>query len=132
MILEFLLLAWLAWAAFNLLLVLYFPARSPIHAFSIGGRIYIPWGLNLFLTPEELDAVAEHERGHQYHRHSWKNFVLVCVFVTANERRRNMQEIEADEYARQRGHGAALASALRKLSRDPFVHTRAKFLEIET
>ena len=40
------------------------------------------------------------------------------------------QEIEADDYAAAHGHGAALASALRKLHKDRLDILRAQRLEL--
>lgn len=80
-----------------------------------------PWGTIRtgeyfdFLPEDERRAVLAHERGHLHHRHvlkrvlwivrhGFKGFYEMC----------EAQELEADSYARDKGHGPALARFISK------------------
>jgi Zn-dependent protease with chaperone function len=117
---------WLAWILGNLALMLL--VRHPAPAFN-GFCVLVPRDIADKLTAGELEAVKAHELGHKHLWHVWENFALVCVFKRASLRRRRMQELEADEYATSHANSADLASALRKLSEDPFDQFRAARLE---
>jgi hypothetical protein len=122
--------AWGAWIAFNLLVVAIFATALPVSWPCFDGfRVRIPAWLPKAIAPAELAAVVAHERGHRRHMHTWSNLALRCVFLTADPVRRRRQEHEADDYAAARGHGPALAAALRKLSAHPDDLARAERLE---
>lgn len=125
--LELLLCAWAMWIAANLACMMLIIPGVPSFT---GFRVVIPKALHGTLTPEEIAAVTAHEHGHRHHGHAWKNFALVCVFMTASKERRRAQELEADDYAAQRGHAQSLSSALRKLSHFPFDLYRAKRMSV--
>lgn len=117
---------WLFWTVGHLLLMLFFVPNTPS---CNGVRIFIPEYLKAFLTPEQLAAVRCHEMGHLKRFHAWKNFLLVCVFLRPSQRRRQRQELEADDYAVRHGQGLALAEVLRQRSTNPFDIKRAERLE---
>lgn len=90
-----------------------------------GFRIVIPAWMGQVLTPSEVAAVIEHERGHRRHLHIWANLALTCCFVSISMARRRRLEFEADDYAARGGHAQALASALDKISAHSFDAERA-------
>lgn len=120
--LELLLCAWAMWIAANLACMMIVVPRVPSFT---GFRVVIPKWLHEQLTPEQIAGIAAHEYGHRAHGHVWQNFALRCVFLMASEERRRAQEFEADDYAARCGHAQSLASALKKLSRNPFDRERA-------
>jgi hypothetical protein len=84
-----------------------------------------PWGTIRtgeffeFLPEDEQRAVLAHERGHLARRHHLKRlswFVTLRVFFRTDAflRMCEEQEIEADSYARDTGHGPALAKFITK------------------
>lgn len=117
---------WVCWAVGHYVLMM---LVEPIGPSCVGNRIVMPDTLRGMLTENEFEAVLAHERGHQYYSHTWENLFLVCVFCPADSRRREQQEYEADSYAFAGGHGAALASAIKKLSGHPFDMARVEKLE---
>lgn len=119
-------LAWAAWCLSNLLIMLLVRPTGPS---CTGGRVYVPVSLRNVLNDEQFAAVRWHEEGHKHHRHTWKNFAYVCFFMTPSESRLYQQEMEADKYAAEHGHAAALAQALRRLSAHPQDLHRAEILE---
>lgn len=80
-----------------------------------------PWGTIRtgeyfeYLPVDEQRAVIAHERGHLHHRHVWKR---VKHFVRHGFNGLHelcaAQELEADSYARDTGHGEALGKFLTK------------------
>ncbi|MES2352084.1 MAG: M48 family metalloprotease [Pseudomonadota bacterium] len=117
---EYAAMAWAGWIAWQfarmcLAALLLTPSRPVFDGF----RVTIPERVRAILTPAELAAVIAHEHGHRRHLHVWSNFALVCLFRRPSTERRQRQELQADDYAIGQGHGAALASALLKLSTDP-------------
>lgn len=126
-----LLCAWLAWAVWNVALILLVPriGRSKAGAFTNGAEVVIAPAVAAVLTADELAAVIAHERGHIAHRHAWKNLARACMFIPRSRLVRARQEIEADDYAALAADPGALASALRKLSTHPFDMARARRLD---
>jgi len=118
--LEVVLIAWACWVVlnFSMMLLSAFVLRPNQPCFT-GFAIVIPAWVREALTELELAAIVAHEQGHRAHRHVWMNFAAVCVFTPSGPARRLRQEHEADDYAATRGHAAALASALVKLSTHP-------------
>lgn len=121
---------WALWAALNLALLLATPyliqeANGP---FTNGFKIVVPEGIADRVTPEELEAMLSHERGHIAHRHAIKNLFRSSLLIPRSRALYERQEFEADDYAVARGHGPALASAIRKLSSNAFDHYRASRL----
>lgn len=114
------LIAWACWAGLNvsLMLLTSFVVQPSQPCFT-GFRVVIPAWVVRSLNASELEAITAHELGHRAHWHAWKNFAAVCVFMPASAATRLRQEHEADDYAAERGHGAALASALARLSTHP-------------
>jgi hypothetical protein len=119
--------AWGLWVVGNVALWLLSPIlmRGSWGAFTNGLVIVVPDTVRALLTPEQLDAVIAHERGHQAHLHAIRNLAMACCFLRRSAERFERQEIEADDYAAARGHAMALATALCRLSTDPFDHERA-------
>jgi hypothetical protein len=71
------------------------------------------------LPADQKRAVIAHERGHLKHRHAWKRlWWLITHNLGAKDAFKNFyaycaeQELEADSYARDTGHGPALARFL--------------------
>lgn len=123
------LIAWGCWIAFNLLLVaLASFIVHPNQPCFTGLRVIIPGWVARALTTAELAAINAHEHGHKAHWHVWKNFAALCFFMPTSPETRLRQEYEADDYAAAREHGAALASALMKLSTHPNDIDRAERL----
>lgn len=118
--------AWAAWAIVNLaaLLMVAVFVRPNQPCFN-GFQIVMPDWLIMVLTPAEIAAVLEHERGHRHHLHIWSNLALACCFVSISMARRRRLEFEADDYAASGGHAQALASALDKMSAHSFDIERA-------
>jgi Zn-dependent protease with chaperone function len=118
---------WALWALANLALLLGSPhlVKHASGPFTNGFKIVVPEGLSDRVTPEEMDAMLCHERGHIAHRHSIQNLFLSCLLIPRSRKRFEAQELEADDYAASRGHGPALASSLRKLSSNDFDWFRA-------
>lgn len=125
-----LLFVWLGWVAFNVAALLLAPwiAGGKVGAFTNGVQIVIPDHIKRALTEAELAAIYEHERGHQALHHAFRNLARSCLFVPRSAALAQRQELEADDYAAARGHGPALASALRKLSAHEFDLYRARRL----
>jgi hypothetical protein len=129
--LALILSAWLLWVALQVLLLLVGPLFAPmlgLGACTNGIWITIPGHVREILTPEELEAVIAHERGHRYRLHALENLVLACFFIRRSPARAWEQELQADEYAADMGHAKALASALRKLSCNSQDLLRARML----
>ena len=122
---------WLAWIGLNVSLLLLAPliAGHRLGAFTNGARIVIPPQVAAVLSSDELQAVIAHEEGHQAHRHALKNLARLCCFIPRTRTAFERQELQADDHAAARGHGQALASALRRLSIDPFDRFRASRLD---
>lgn len=121
---------WGAWIALNLLMVALAATVLPVQQVHFDGfRARLPALLPTLLAPAEIAAVVAHELGHGHHLHIWTNLLLRCLLLTPGLQRRRRQELEADDYAVARGHGANLASALRKLSSHPDDVSRAERLE---
>ncbi|MGK5004112.1 hypothetical protein [Janthinobacterium sp. LB2P70] len=122
--------AWAAWIGFNLLMVALAATVLPVHQVHFDGfRARLPAPLPTQLAQAEIAAVVAHEHGHGHHLHIWTNLLLRCLLLTPGPQRRRRQEIEADDYAVAGGHGAHLASALRKLSNHPDDVSGAERLE---
>ncbi len=124
--------AWLAWCVGNALVLLCVPLfyRPQRNAYTNGFVVVIGPYLEILLSPAELVAIVAHERGHIAHRHNFRNLARAFVFLRTGPARKLRQEYEADDYAAARGHGPALASALRRMA--PFSsedRARAKRLE---
>lgn len=118
--------AWVAWVGANLAAVILAALLvRPNQPCFNGFRIVMPAWLGQVLTPAEVAAVLEHERGHQRHLHIWTNLALTCCFVSISAARRRRLEFEADDYAARAGHAQALASALDKMSAHSFDIERA-------
>lgn len=117
---------WAGWACLQLGLfvvgALLIRPRQPCFN---GFAIHMPGWLYGVLTPDEIQAVYEHECGHRARGHVWVNLAKACCFLNTSSARRLLQELEADDYARRRGFGVPLASALRKLSRNSDDRARA-------
>lgn len=118
---------WAAWVAAHLLLMAFI--RPPVPSFT-GFRIVIPDDYKEKLTVAEYCAIHAHEQGHRHHRHVWKNFALVCLFMRPSKEARWRQELEADDYSAYHTDPWALASALRKLGFSPLDNIRARRLEM--
>lgn len=118
---------WALWVAFNVALLVASPylIKHTAGPFTNGLKIVIPPTLADRVSPNEMQAMLSHERGHIAHRHNLKNLLLVCVFIPRGAAMYQRQELEADDYAADRGHALALASALRKLSFNDFDWYRA-------
>lgn len=119
---------WLLWVALQILLLLL--------AGLVGGGvrtnglwIRIPDDVRGRLTADELAAVVAHEHGHRARLHAFKNLARRCCFIPWSAERAAQQELEADDWAAARGHAAALASAIRKLSNGRVAVWRARRLE---
>lgn len=122
--LSLLLSSWLLWVALQVLLLLLAPLLGS-GARTNGLWIVIPAVVREKLTPEELAAVIAHEQGHRARLHALENLARACVFLPRSARRAVVQELEADEWAAERGHAGALASAILKLGRSEFDLRRA-------
>jgi len=129
-LISLVLYAWGAWCLLQVTMLLVMPPIA--HAFGFaatnGLTIVIPDSVRAQLTSEELAAVLAHERGHIHHLHAIENLVLACCFVGRSTKRAHVQELEADDYAAQLGHAAALAIAISKLSQHPLDQLRARRL----
>lgn len=123
--------AWLGWVALNVLGLVLGPmiAGNRHGAFTNGLLIRIPPAVAQMLDADELAAVIAHEQGHRAHAHSFRNLARSCVFLKRSSRGFLLQELEADDYASKRGHGAALARALRRLDGHPLNLYRAARLD---
>lgn len=66
------------------------------------------------LSASERMAIIAHEAGHRHYRHLWVQlFALFCFQSNAvHSAMLHRQELEADQFARAMGYGAALASFL--------------------
>lgn len=127
---TFLVFAWLAWCLFNVALLLAGPRlMGDTHVVTNGFQTVFPDHIRARLTEEEQAAILAHEEGHQVHRHALKNLLRSFFFISRPTKVALMQEIEADQYAADRGYAKALASALRKLSGNAFDHYRASRLD---
>jgi len=118
---------WLGWVVLNvaaLLLAPYVAGRRD-WAFTNGLVIVVPDSIKAALTEAELAAIYAHEQGHRAHMHPLRNLARALVFIPRPDDLAARQELQADDYAAARGHGPALASALRKLSTHPFDLARA-------
>lgn len=122
--LSLLLSTWLLWVALQVLLLLLAPLLGS-GARTNGLWIVVPAAVRERLTPEELAAVIAHEQGHRARLHAFENLARACCFVPRSARRAAVQELEADDWAADRGHSGPLASALIKLSRSEFDLRRA-------
>lgn len=126
---ELLLCAWLCWCLFNVGLLFAAPYLIGGHVVTNGFATVFPQRIRDLLTPEQQAAIQAHEDGHRHHRHALKNLARACFFVRRSAGLYVRQELEADDYAALRGHGPALASALRVLSANEFDRQRAERLE---
>ena len=127
--LDWMVWAWGAWVLANFMLVTLAPlAFQPSQATCNGFTIIVPQAVRTALTEKELAAVLAHEQGHRAHWHVWKNFARVCVFRFPTMRTLTRYELQADDYAAERGHALELASALAKLSDHPADLARAQRL----
>lgn len=118
---------WLGWILLNLLIMIF--VRRPDTPNYNGFSIHMPQWLKQKLTPNEYQAVYQHECGHRECNHVWKNFLLVCFFRRASSKVRREQEHQADDFAFDLGYGPELASALRKLAVDNRDFERAQRIE---
>lgn len=122
--------AWLAWCLFNVVLMFAAPyLMGGAGVVTNGIKTVFPQHLRDQLTVAEQAAILAHEEGHKAHRHALKNLLRAFVFMRRTPQEAERQEIEADQYAAARGHGEALASALRVLSDHPFDRYRANLLD---
>ena len=136
--------AWAAWSSWHLaLLVWQGTTTGTAHVAALLGeavyvtgffrqRVVVPMTVRARLSREELHAIVMHETGHIQLWHLRRNalrFVLL-PFLPRSKGRLVRQELAADAFASALGHAAPLASALRKLSSDPFDLLRARLLEI--
>lgn len=122
------LICWALWAAFNVVLLActpYLLENKATGPFTNGFKIVVPPGVAEKVTPEEMEALLCHERGHIAHRHNVFNLMRSCLLIPRSARLHQRQELEADDYAAVRGHAKALASALYKLSANDFDWYRA-------
>jgi Zn-dependent protease with chaperone function len=74
------------------------------------------------LSPEEAHAVIAHEEGHIVHWHIEKRILRLLIAVFRPQRFYDLcaaQEFEADDYAKARGYGPALAAFLARLPDAP-------------
>jgi hypothetical protein len=127
---HFVFFAWLAWCLFNVALLFASPYLVGDHTVVTNGfTVRIPDSVRALVTEAELAALIAHEQGHIAHEHALKNLCRACIFLRRTPRMAMLQEIEADQYAADRGHGPAMASALRKLSSDAFDWYRAARLD---
>lgn len=112
--------AWLAWCLLNAALLIAAPLLAGRDAvYTNGLTVVFPGCIKSRLTEDEVAAILAHERGHIVHEHTLKNMARRCLLMPRSEREAFRQELEADDFAAARGHGPALASALRKLSTEP-------------
>jgi len=127
---------WIAWAVFNISLVLMTERRAKLAG--VGAYVVGIWRPRIVVMPEVRDALSAreniavwmHEYGHLHHRHIQKNLVIAILLPFYRSRARvTRQELEADGYVREAGLGPELASALRKLSSHPFDLLRAQLLD---
>jgi hypothetical protein len=103
---------WCAWCGVcSVFLVAGMAVPSP-YPYCDGFRIHVPEALRGVLTPDEFNAVVEHEIGHLKHGHVWQNFLRLCFFLPYNTVQSIRQEIEADDNVKD---AAALARALVKM-----------------
>lgn len=122
--------AWLVWCLFHVGLLLASPyLLGRQHIVTNGFITAFPQHLRDKLTPEQQAAILAHEEGHKAHRHALKNLLRTFFFLRRSPKMAMVQEIEADQYAADRGHAEALATALRKLSGDAFDWYRARRLD---
>lgn len=121
------LVLWALWVVLNVALLVASPylIDHTDGPFTNGLKIVIPAGLADRVSPNEMQAMLSHERGHIAHRHNLKNLARVCIFIPRGAALYQRQELEADDYAAVRGHANALASALRTLSFNDFDWYRA-------
>lgn len=111
---------WALWIVCNFcLLALSAWLATPDHPCFNGFAVKIPVWLPQVLTEEEVAAIVAHEDGHRELWHVWENFGQKCYFSKVTPQRLLEQELEADDFACDTGHGRALASALGKLSTHP-------------
>lgn len=129
---ELALWAWLWWAGGNLALMLLAPTVVGVRAgvWTNGLKIFVTDSMRLHLTPEQLEAVIAHERGHIVKLHAWRNWLRRCLFLRHSRERLERQELEADDYAAAHADPLALAAALRILSVHSFDLYRAARLEM--
>lgn len=121
--------AWLAWCLFNVALMFAAPyLMGGANVVTNGFATVFPDQVRAQLTDAEQAAFQAHEDGHKAHRHALKNLLRACFFLRRSPKMAMLQEIEADQYAADRGHAEAMASALRKLSGDAFDLYRASRL----
>lgn len=118
-------LFWAFWiVAHFVLLTAHAVLAKPDHPCFNGFKIILPaWMADRF-TEAEYAAIVCHEEGHRHLMHVWENLARACCFFTVTPARRHNQELEADDYAIERGHGIALAAALMKMDRHPSTHER--------
>ncbi|RZL39237.1 MAG: hypothetical protein EOP35_04160 [Rubrivivax sp.] len=122
--------AWMAWCLFNVALLFASPYLVGDRTVVTNGfTVRIPDAVREMVTEAELAALMAHEEGHIAHEHALKNLCRACIFLRRSPKMAMLQEIEADQYAADRGHAVALASALRKLSGDAFDLYRASRLD---
>lgn len=115
---------WFGWVCVNLALMLWAGIASPTATFN-GFWIRIPAHLRGLLSERELEAVRLHEAGHRARGHVWRNFARRVFFLRVSKRRLQMQEMEADSYAAERGYGEDLARALLRRGAQGFTLVRA-------
>lgn len=118
--------AWLGWVGLNFTALLLSPlVVGNRGAYTNGLVIVVPDHIKRALSADELAAIYSHEQGHRARAHAFRNLARSCFFIHRPAGLAMQQEHEADDYAAARGHGPALASALRKLSNHPFDLARA-------
>lgn len=118
---------WGTWVLGHLMLMLVLKPNVPHFN---GCSIHIPGWVKMELAEDEVRAIWFHEKGHQLHRHPWKNLLRVAILRPVTKTERQTQELEADDHAHRMGYGIALARALRKLGVSAFDNVRARRLEM--
>jgi Zn-dependent protease with chaperone function len=121
--------AWAAWCVFVAIVTLAGPYLVPhTTAMTNGLWVVFPEAVRARLTQEQQAAVIAHERGHIARGHIFINMVRAFIFLRLPLHMAILQELQADDYAAARGHGPALASALRAIGTEAFDFYRASRL----
>lgn len=124
---ELLIKLWLAWCVANVILfALGVKFGKHDHPYFNGFTVFVPWDWALALSKRELEMVVMHELGHKAHWHVWKNLLRLLFCFPARKITRVKQELQADDFVTDPG---SLASALRKMSVNPFDLYRADRLD---
>lgn len=124
--LQVLAAAWAAWCLINFVVAATFDPQVPACTLF---RVVIPQRFHDLLTPDEYEALRQHELGHRHYWHPWINLVLACFFIPLRPAWRVKQELQADDFAATRCGPLVVSMALRKLLHDPFGRYRSDRLE---